>query len=113
MSVTTEDQGNSQKRYIARKLPRPLLQIDFGLDELYQVEWEIWDTQLNKRTGPVFSELFAEESTCRAYTDKYNYSEGPPRRCGSCGKVFAEGESTFGHAFYHLLCFYCSAANEE
>lgn len=101
------------QRFIARKLPEPVLQFDWGLERYYEVQWEMWDTITQKRVGAVFNPLFADEKTCQGYANKWNYSAGPPVRCGSCGHVFAEGESRFGHEYYNLLCYGCSASNED
>ena len=100
-------------RFLVRRLPEPLMQMDYGLETYYEVQYEMWDTWLNKRAGPAFGRLFADERTAQGFADKWNFVEGPPKRCGSCGKELAEGEAAYGHGFYRLLCFACSCAQEE
>jgi hypothetical protein len=113
MSKKSENEPDSVPRFIVRKLPEPPLQVDMGLDLWYECQWEMWDTVEERRAGPAISPLFVDEETAQDFADMWNYSAGPPLRCGSCGHVFAEDESAFGHEYYHLLCYSCSASNEE
>lgn len=100
-------------RIIVRHLPEPMLQLDYGTGERYSVEWEMWDTIAGKRVGPIGGQLFADQKTAQGFADKWNFAYGPPARCGSCGHVFAEGEHSFGHSYYNVLCYGCSASNED
>lgn len=100
-------------RFLVRKLPAPVQQIDWANDTSYEAQWEMWDTVLNTRIGPTFGKLFESEATARDFAEKWNFTEGPPRRCGSCGKELAEGERTYGHQYYRVLCFSCSCAQDD
>lgn len=101
------------ERFIVRKLPAPVQAIDWNLDTTYTAQWEMWDTVLNKRAGPALRQLFADEATAQGFAERWNFTEGPPRRCGSCGKELVEGEQTYGDGYYRMVCFSCSCSQDE
>lgn len=103
------DEGQVSQRFIARKLPEPTWQEGHGLGEWELTSWEMWDTVKGQRAG---RQRFATEQLCNDYAAKWSRAYGPPACCGACGHVFADGESSYGHEYYGLLCYHCSAAKE-
>lgn len=108
------EQEQKTPRFIVRRLPEVRQQMDWGLEQWYDVQWEVWDTQEQRRIdGQTFSPYFADEETAQGCADNWNFVVGPPAHCGSCKKELAEGESRFGGGYFAVVCYSCSAATED